>query len=477
MAPLQYHPALWLPLAFSAGALLMWLWQRAETRRAQEELKVRLAELRTERDALSGSLRRADDALRAQREQNQALQIRVTQLHTARAADAEKLAWLDQAQARMRDTFEALAGQTLQKSADAFARRARENAGAMLDQMRGDWRAHTSDIRHLVDPVRESLTALDGHVRHLEQTREGAYQGLMTQVDHLARAHTELQATTLTLTQALKSSSVRGRWGEMQLRRVVEMSGMVRHVAFEEQVSTNGGRPDMIVHLPNAGILPVDAKVPLAAWLRAVESPDDADRKRQLTEYARAVQARVRELGQKRYWQQFEHAPDFVVMFMPSEPCLGAAFEIVPDLLDSALKQQVLITTPVTLIALLKSVAYGWQQYQMTENARSIVAQGRALYKRLETFNSHIAELGKNLNRTVAGYNRAVGSLERRLVPAARRFREMGGDDPETAVPEGLDIQARIPADRRTEREAPDTPDGYGKRTTDRSPRAPETDG
>ncbi len=451
----------------AAGAGAAWFWSRTVIRRESARFEMERIRMETESERLAGRLRQADadagaaqgetvrlkvalaetasrrDACRSRLEEvlpayhqleKEAgdLRVRMGQVEAARSADAEKIEWLQSARDMMRDTFDALAGQTLRRESDAFLQRADEKVGRTLS--------------HLVDPMREHLSALEGHIRELEGKREGAYRGLTEQLEGLSRTHSELQRTTLTLTEALKSPTVRGRWGEMQLRRVVEMAGMVSHVAFEEQVATDGGRPDMIVHLPQAGVLPVDAKVPLTAYMEAMASGDAEIRAARLDHHAKAMRHRVRELSGKQYWAQFTDAPEFVIMFVPNEACLGAAFERDPDLLEYAVGLQVLPTTPVTLLAMLKAVAYGWQQYRITENTRQIAAQGQALYGRLETFMTHLADLGKQIDRTVDGYNRALGSFERRLMPVARRFQEMkivaGRADPPPAV----DTRPRPPA-------------------------------
>jgi len=460
----------------AVGILIVWFWSRAVIRResarfemdrirmetdcenlsarlgrseesaasAQEEvvrLKVALAEITSQRDAFRSRLEElAPEHHRLQAEAGD-LRVRLGRLEESRAADAEKIQWLQKARDEMRDTFDALSHQTLRTQSDAFLKQADEKVQRTLS--------------HLVNPMRENLAALEGHVRELEGKREGAYQGLAEQVQGLARTHSDLQRATLNLTQALKSPTVRGRWGEMQLRRVVEMAGMVSHVAFDEQVAVNGGRPDMIVHLPNAGVLPVDAKVPLGAYMEAMES-DDADvRKTRLDSHAKAMRNRIRELSAKKYWARFPEAPEFVVMFLPNEACLGAAFERDPDLLEYAVGLQVLPSTPVTLLAMLKAVAYGWQQYRITENSRQIAAQGQALYGRLETFLGRLADLGKQLDRAVEGYNRTLGSFERRLMPVARRFQEMQIVEDRSDPPERIDVRAKQPA-TFTEHTAPD---------------------
>jgi len=283
--------------------------------------------------------------------------------------------------------------------------------------------------------VKENLNSLDSHIRELEKARQGAYQSLVQQIIDLQQTHRKLQESTITLTQALKSPTVRGRWGEIQLRRVVEMAGMVNHVSFDEQAATDFGRPDMITYLPNGGVLPVDSKVPLGAYLNAMESTEEEKRKLHLAEHAKALRSRVRDLAQKRYWEQFPSSPDFVVMFVPNEACLGVAFESDPSLLEQAIERKIMICSPVTLVALLRTVAYGWQQKHLTENAVCIAQEGRDLYARLELFMRKFSEAGQALGKAVERYNAAVGSLERRLMPAARRFRELGVSAVDVAEP------------------------------------------
>lgn len=440
-------PWVWTFAAFIAGLLLgslvIWLWSRVRAQHEREQLKMQLTTVQTEYKTTYESFQELGQIHSRCQEEKEQLKIQLAQLQNSREADAEKLKWIEQAQMHMREAFETLAGQTLQSNSVEFLKSAREQVEILLRQLRGDWQTHKAELQNLVDPLKENLTSINGHVRELEQKREGAYQGLQEQLRQLAKTHSELQTTTITLTQALKSPSVRGRWGEMQLRRVVEMAGMVKHVSFVEQASTDSGRPDMIVYLPNGGVLPIDSKVLLESYLDALEASDEETRKMKLGKHAKAMQNRVQELSQKKYWEQFDHTPDFVVMFVPNEPCLGAAFESTPSLLEYAIEKQVLITTPVTLLALLKTVAYGWQQQQITENARKIAEQGKELYRRLQTFIGHLFELRKDLNKTVAGYNKTVGSLEQRLLPVARRFEEMGVATSEIDAPETIETIAR----------------------------------
>ena len=223
------------------------------------------------------------------------------------------------------------------------------------------------------------------------------------------------------------------------------MADLVAHVDFEEQATTGEGRPDMIVHLPNQGILPVDSKTPMLAYLEALEDGEGSTRETRLKEHATAIRGRIRELSQKRYWEQFERAPEVVVMFVPNDACLSAAFEKDPDLLEYAMQQRVLPTTPVTLLALLKTVAYGWQQHKVAENAREIAKQGRELHDRLGKFVEHFQRTGSGLDNAVKAYNEAVGSLESRLFPAARRLKEMGAASADVPLPANVDRALRTP--------------------------------
>jgi DNA recombination protein RmuC len=371
--------------------------------------------------------------------------LQLASLQAERRADLEKLAWMQDSEVKLREAFDSLAARSLQVTSEELLRRARDQSEAAIRQMEGDLATNRAQLQGVVEPLQTNLKAIDAQLREMEQRREGAYQGLREQVSHLAAAHASLQTTTLTLAQALKSQSVRGRWGEVTLRRVVEMAQMTPHVDFTEQVAGDAGRPDMVIHLSNEGELPVDAKVPLNAYLEAIEAPDDETRRRKLAEHARAMRARMRELGARGYWNQFERTPDFVVMFVPNEACLAAAFESDPALLDDAISQHVIVASPVTLLALLKAVAFGWQQALVAENARTIAQQGQDLYKRLETFVQHLTELGRSLNRSAEDYNRVIGSLERRLMPAARRLQESGLAASSMDSPETIDVRAQLP--------------------------------
>ena len=396
-------------LGGAVGALFAWMRFKAISRVEVEELRVNLAKLQSENNV-----------------------------------EADKVRWMEDAEGKLREAFESLASKSLRHNADAFLKQAQTQMTGVLKEVRGDWNTQKSEMKTLMNPVRENLDKLDGHVRSLEQKREGAYRELGGQLKELADAHHKLQRTAFTLSQALTSSSVRGQWGEVQLRRVVEMAGMERWVAFEEQAVSDAGRPDMIVRLPDGGELPVDAKTPLTAYLAASEAGDDPAKYKQLMQdHTRAFQNRVRELGRKAYWSELGKTPEFVVMFVPVEASVAAAFNEAPGLFEDALRQKVLIATPVTLLALLKAVVYGWQQQEVSENARRIADEGKTLHKRIEIFCDHLKTVGTRLTQTVDSYNQSVGSLEQNLWPSVRRFQRLGVSNTELDVPDVLDQRVR----------------------------------
>jgi len=378
-------------------------------------------------------------------EENNKLKIQVAGLEKEQEIYRERKEWMEQMLDRLRETFQALAAEALRSNADAFLKSAREQLDTLLTRIQGDLSSHREAMKGLVRPLEDTLKTLDAQVRDLEQKRERSYGSLQEQLKQLLEAQRHLHTMTTKLESALRAPTVRGRWGEYQLRRVVEMAGMTRHVSFEEQAEGIAGRPDMIVRLPNGGILPVDAKTPMQAYLEAFEAGDEARREECLQNHVQSFRNRIRELGQRRYWEQFDQAPDFVVMFVPNEACLYVVFERDPSLLEYAIQHRVILTTPTTLLALLKTVAFGWQQHQIAENARQIAEQGRTLYTRLVKFTEHLSRVGDGLNQAVKSYNEAMGSLNHRLLPAAQKFQMLIGDDSAFEAPETIDLQARLP--------------------------------
>jgi DNA recombination protein RmuC len=293
--------------------------------------------------------------------------------------------------------------------------------------------------------VRESLDRFGQHVGEIEKARVGSYEALREQLRQLGESNDTLRQQTASLANSLRSPVARGRWGEVQLRRVVEMTGMLAHCDFVEQTAAGGDtrlRPDMIVRLPGGKTVLVDAKAPLEAYLRAVDAANDEERRRLLAEHAGAVRAHMRRLGAKEYWAQSGASPDFVIMFLPGEAFFSAALQSDPELIEFGAAEKVVPATPTTLIALLRSVQYGWSQERVAANAQAVSDLGRELYKRMNTLAEHVAGIGNGLDRAVRAYNEAVGSLERTVLPQARRFRELG------VAPQGVEIEPLQPVER-----------------------------
>lgn len=308
----------------SIGGLIAWLWSKSKYQQEREILKIKIAELETN-------------------------------IQNARIIQN----WVDNSKDNLREAFSALASQALQNNNDQFLQLASQQMDNTLNQVRGDWNTQKVEIEKIINPLDKNLDKLDEKIQNLEQKREGAYKSLEEQLRQLATTHQTLQNSTTTLSQALKSSSVLGRWGEIQLRRIVELSGMLHQVDFQEQVIGNNLRPDMIIRMPNNGILPVDSKATLKFYLEAVSCDNEDTRNTNLDSHAKSIQNHIRVLSQRKYWDQFTKSPDFVVMFVPSEAGLYAAFERNSGLLNEAIEKRVLIASPMTLLALLKAIAYG----------------------------------------------------------------------------------------------------------------------
>ena len=310
----------------------------------------------------------------------------------------------------------------------------------------------SAELAALMGPASDALRRVENRLQEVERDRVGAYAGLREQVAALHRASTELGSQTRSLVGALRAPQVRGRWGEVQLQRIVELAGMVEHCDFDTQVSANdravdgrGVRPDMIVRLSAGRSIVVDAKVPFAAWLEALDSPDDRRRAALMAAHARAVRAHVDALAAKSYWRHFQPAPEFVVMFVPGEPLIDAALAVDPGLSDHAFGRHVVIATPTSLIALLRTVAFTWRQEQLSASAAEVHALGRELHGRLATVGSHLTRLGAGLERAVLSYNQTVRSVETRVLVTARRFADLGVTTDELPAPEPVDVMPRRP--------------------------------
>ena len=380
--------------------------------------------------------------LRAARH-NSDLRVQLEAARTRVAADAERqaeqLELLARSEANLRAAFDQLAGESLRNNSETFLQIARETLSREQHDAHGALKERETAIAQLLLPIREALGKTEQQVSQLDRERRETFTQLRTQIESLAGGQAQLSRETRNLSTALRRPEVRGRWGEVTLRRVVELAGMSSHCDFTEQghVATDNGalRPDMIVHMPEEREIVVDAKTPLDAYLEATEAPDDERRGMALKRHAQQVETQVRQLASKSYWSQFEHSPEFTVLFLPGDQFLSAALAERPDMIDDALRQSVIIATPSTLIALLKVVAYGWRQSAVTKNAEEIRDLGQELYKRLLVFVSHLDKLGQRLGASVESYNNAVGSLERQVLPQARRFPELGATTAETIAP------------------------------------------
>ena len=401
--------------------------------------------------SLRGGLQRAEVAAAAAGEElqglrrehaaaSEALARTEAQRDAERQAAAEKLALLEAAKAKLQDSFKALSSEALSNNNESFLNLAKATLEKYQEGAQGDLEKRQQAIDKTVEPVGEALKVFNERVSKIEERRAATDSSLKLQLEQLAASQVQLSRTTGSLVQALRAPQVRGQWGELQLRRTVEMAGMLNYCDFEEQASveTDEGqrqRPDMLIRLPNERVVVVDSKVPLAAYLDALQADDPEHQKERMAAHARHVREHIKGLSAKSYWTQFDNTPEFVVLFIPNETIFSAALEQDPQLIEQGVNQQVILATPTTLIALLKAIAYGWQQEAIAREAKEIAALGKELYDRVGVVAGHLAKVGKSLGQSVEHYNKAIGSVESRLLVTARKFEALDSASAE-ALPE-----------------------------------------
>lgn len=446
--------------ALAVGAVIAWLWRgtrefersRSEQTGLQDALRAE-AERRAAAEAAAARLPQLEATL-AERERMLANRdAKVAELETRlseeRKATQEKLALLDDAQRKLSDAFKALSSDALKSNNLSFIELARTTLEKFHEGAKNDLEKRQQAVDELVKPIRESLDKVDGKLGEIEKARVSAYAELNTQVKGLIETHLPmLRNETANLVRALRQPTVRGRWGEIQLKRVVEMAGMLDHCDFVEQENrtTEEGRlrPDLIVKLPGGKQIVVDAKAVLNAYLEAAEAQDEETQRARLADHARHVREHMTALGRKTYWDQFERTPELVVMFLPGEMFFSAALQQDPQLIEFGVNEKVIPATPTTLIALLRAVAYGWRQEALAKNAQEVADLGRELHERISHLAGHWADLGKRLDKAVEAYNSSVATLESRVLVSARRMRDL------KAAPEDAEIEIIQPVERTT---------------------------
>ena len=409
------------------------------------DLNVELATSQQKYDALLAH----DSSLRQKQTE---LEVR---LQEERKAAKEKQSLLEKAELRLADTFKALSADTLKANQEQFLALARNSLKTQQQEATHELEKRKTAVEQLVKPISKTLEKVQTQISETEKLREGDKQALKQQIVHITEANLGLQKETQKLVKALRQPTGRGQWGEMQLRRVVEMAGMQEHCDFKTQPSTTDDegkrlRPDLVVNLPGGQQVVVDSKAPMDAYLDAIETDDDAIRQAALARHAAQVRSHIQQLGSKKYEQQFETAPEFVVLFLPSEAFFSAALGEDSSLIEKGVDQNVILATPTTLIALLRAVAFGWRQESLTKNAREISAIGKELYTRLGVFADHVQKLGRSLNTAVGDYNRTVGSFETRVLTSARRFDELGATPETMSIPDLAGVES-MPREMRTE--------------------------
>lgn len=443
-------------------AIAAWLVARTRMRLIREQVinefnaeKAKLEERRIAAEERNSRIPELESEIQRQRSVNEDLQAELLRLKTElaqlstkieeeRKAFAEKLALLEEARTKLTDAFSSLAAESLKSNNQSFLELAKTSLEKFQESAKQDLDIRQKSIDELVKPLKESLEKVDTKIEQLERVRISAFVSLEEQLKHLATTQASLQSETTNLVKALRAPTVRGRWGEIQLRRVVELAGMVNYCDFVEQetIRTDDGklRPDVLIKLPNDKVIVVDAKAPIEAYLDSLNTDSETTRIEKLQLHAQHVRTHISKLSAKAYWDQFQQTPEFVLLFLPGETFYSAALEQDPSLIEFGVDKRVILATPTTLIALLKAVAYGWNQDRIEKNAEEISVLGKTLYDRILKFIEHYVDVKKGLEKTIESYNRSVSSLETRVLVSARRFKELGASSNEELVHiEGID--------------------------------------
>ena len=425
-------------ISFACGALVSYLVSKFISLKKSAAEAVSFASLKQtiiDQDSTMSDLR---SELEKSGSENSRLQERFTSISSELARFEERVAQQEEAKRellnvgeRFQDAFKALSAEALQNNNQSFITLAQTTMGTVQQAAKTDFEMTAKNIAELVEPVKEVLGKMDSRLTQVEQDRVKSFATLDEQLKTLALSNANLRQEASNLSRALRAPSVRGRWGELQLKRVVELAGMIDHCDFKQQEQTSGdndrkGRPDLVIFLPAGGTLAVDAKAPINSYLEALETSDEHQRERKLKEHAQHVKNHLLALSRKGYWSQLENSPDFTVLFLPGEVFFSAALEQDPSLLEYGMDQRVLIATPTTLIAMLKAVAYGWRQEKLSENAKEISALAGVLYERIGLFMNHFSDLRQNIERTVSSFNKSVASLETRVIPSTKKLKELG---------------------------------------------------